>query len=143
MQAERRLIIAASAVILAMAGLTLFVTAAAQENNERLAFSNGQGTLTVGEGKFKINSVVVKLLSDRRAELTLGSDITIFLTATWSNHAESPEQIDLEMSRDSRGGMEGIGKVVLKDEGKAVASLTLKGISRATKRPVEARFEGK
>lgn len=142
MQAERRLIVAALVVILAMAGLTLFV-AAAQENNERLAFSNGQGTLRVGEGTFKLTSVILKLMPDQKAELTLASDITIFLTATWSNHAESPQEIDLEMSRDSRGGMEGIGKVILKDDGKAVARLSLKGISRATKRPVEATFEGK
>jgi len=143
MQAERRFIAAASVVTLVLAGLTLFV-AAAQEDKERLVSANGQGTLRVGEEKFKLNSVVVKLLPDQKAELILGSDITIFLTATWSNHAESQNEIDLDMTRsDSRGGLEGTGKVVLKNDGKAVASLTLKGISRATKRPVEASFEGK
>lgn len=143
MQAERRFIAAASVVTLVLASLTLFV-AAAQEDKERLVSANGQGTLRVGEEKFKLNSVVVKLLPDQKAELILGSDITIFLTATWSNHAESQNEIDLDMTRsDSRGGLEGTGKVVLKNDGKAVASLTLKGISRATKRPVEASFEGK
>jgi hypothetical protein len=121
---------------------TLFV-AAAQENGERLASSNGQGTLLVGDGKFKLHSVTVKLMPDQKAELILGSDIIIFLSATWSNHPESPQEIDLQMSTDSRGGFEGIGKVVLKDEGKGVARLTLKGISRTTKRQVEATFEGK
>ena len=143
MRAERRLIIATSVVILALAGVTLFV-AAAQESNERLAFSNGRGTLSVGDGKFKLNSVTVKLLPDQKAELTLGSDIIIFLTATWSNRPESKDEIDLDLTRsDSRGGLDGVGKLILKDEGKAVARLTLKGISRATKRPVVANFEGK
>ena len=142
MRAERRLIIAASVVILALAGLSLFV-AAAQESNERLAHSNGQGTLRVGDEKFKINSVIVKLIPDHKAELTLVSDITIFLTATWSNSAESQYEFNLDMTRDTRGGVEGSGKVVLKDDGKSVARLTLKGISRATKRQVEANFQGK
>ena len=143
MRAERRLIIAASVVILALASLSLFV-AAAQESNERLAHSNGQGTLRVGDDKFKINSVIVKLIPDHKAELTLVSDITIFLTATWSNSTQSQYEFDLDMTHtDSRGGLEGIGKVILKDDGKSVASLKLKGISRATKRQVEANFQGK
>lgn len=143
MHVKQRLIIAASAVILAIAGLTFFV-AAAQQDHERLVSSNGQGTLKVGDGKFKLNSVVVKLLPDQKAEVTLVSDITIFLTATWSNSAQSQNEILLDMrDGDSRGGFAGTGILLLKDEGKAVARLTLKGISRTTKRPVEANFEGK
>lgn len=142
MDGKRALIFAGSLLLVVMMGSALFV-GEAQENSERLAFSNGQGTLRVGDGKFKINSVVVKLMSDQKAELTLMSDIAIFLTATWSNRAESAQEFDLQISADSRGGMEGIGKVILKDDGKAVARLSLKGISRTTKRPVEANFEGK
>lgn len=153
MQVKQRLIKAASFVILALAGLTVFVVpalsvapaffvAAAQE--ERLVSSSGQGTLKVGDGKFKLNSVIVKLLPDQKAELTLSSDILIFLTATWSKSAESQNEILLDMrDGDSRGGFEGTGKLILKNEGKTVARLTLKGISRTTKRPVEANFEGK
>ena len=143
MQVKQKFIIAASAVIIAMAGLTVFV-AAAQEDAERLASSNGQGTLIVGDGKFKLSYVVVKLMPDQKAEITLGSDILIFLTGTWFNSSESPNEIVLDMTRrDARGGFEGTGKLTLKDEGKAIARLTLKGISRTTKRPVEANFEGK
>jgi hypothetical protein len=142
MEVERALVIAGALLFVVVLASALFV-GEAQENKERLAFSNGQGTLTVGEEKFKLNSVAVKLLSDQKAELTLVSDITVFLTATWSTHDESPQEIDLQMGGESRGGMEGTGKVVLKNEGKAVARLTLKGTSRATKRPVEANFEGK
>lgn len=144
MQVKQRLIIAASTVILAMAGLTLFVAAAQQGDKERLVSSSGQGTLIVGDGKFKLHSVIVKLLPDQKAEITLGSDILIFLTGTWSSGAESQNEINLDMTDgDSRGGFEGTGKVILKNDGKAVARFTLKGISRTTKRTVEANFEGK
>jgi len=109
-----------------------------------MAQSNGRGTLKVGDDQFKITSVVVKLIDDRRAELILVSDITIFLTATWSNHENTQQEFDLDMSgKDSRGGLEGAGKVVLGNNGKSVVRLNLKGFSRATRRPVEVNFEGK
>lgn len=142
MQDKRRFIIGATVFLLAM--LAMYFVTDAQENEERLAHSNGQGTLRVGDQKFKLTAVVVKLLPDGKAEVTLISDITIFLTATWSNHSGSPQQINLDMTGvDSRGGFEGDGKVLLANGGKSVGRLSLKGISRTTKRPVEVSFEGK
>ena len=142
MQAKRRLITAATVFLLAM--LVMYFAAKAQENEERLAHSNGQGTLKVGDQKFKITAVIIKLLPDRKAEVTLVSDITIFLTATWSNHTASPQEIDLNMTDgDSRGGLQGAGKAWLSQDGKSVARLNLQGISRTTKRAVEADFKGK
>ena len=142
MQAKRRLIVAVTVFLLAMF-VTYFV-GKAQENQERLAHSNGQGSLKVGDQKFKITSVIVKLLPDQKAEVTLVSDITIFLTATWSNHNASPQEILLDMTDgDSRGGFDGAGKASLGHDGKSVARLNLKGTSRATKRAVEVTFEGK
>lgn len=141
MQGKRRLIVATSVFILAM--VMLFVVAA-QENKERLASSNGQGTLRVGDENFKLDAVIVKLITDQKVEVILVSDITIFLTGTWSRHAGSPQEIDLQFSgTEARGGFEGVGKVTLGNEGKSVPRLTLKGASRTTKRPVEANFEGK
>ncbi len=143
MQAKRKLITAASVVLLASLGVAS-LGAKAQENQARLAQSSGRGTLKVGAEQFKITTVIIKLVDDRKAELTLISDITIFLTARWSNHAESQQEFDLDMSgSDSRGGLEGTGKVVLGNDGKSVTRLNLNGISRATKRPVEVNFEGK
>ena len=142
MQAKRRFIIGVTVFLLAM--LAMYFVTDAQESQERLAHSNGQGTLKVGDQKFKLTAVVVKLLPDRKAEITLISDITIFLTATWSNHSSSPQEINLDMTDgDSRGGFQGSGKVLLGNGGKSVGRLNLKGISRTTKRPVEVSFEGK
>ena len=63
MRGDRRFIMAALFLVLALVAITFFV-AEAQENNERLAVSNGQGTLKVGEERFQINSVIVKLLPE-------------------------------------------------------------------------------
>lgn len=142
MQVKRRLIIAVTVFLLPI--FVMYFAAKAQENQERLAHSNGQGFLKVGDQKFKITSVIVKLLPDHKAEVTLVSDITIFLTATWSNNTASPQDIDLDMTDgDSRGGFAGAGKASLGPDGKSVARLNLKGTSRATKRTVEVNFEGK
>jgi hypothetical protein len=130
-------------VLFLMLGAT-FVDAKAQENQSRLAVASGQGTLRVGEERFKINSVIVKLIEDRKAEITLVSDITVFLTGTWSNHGESREEVDLEVTGGaSPGGMEGRGKVFLTSDGKSLTRLSLKGMSRTSKRPVEANFAAK
>jgi len=143
MQVKRKLISAASIVVLGLLAMTS-LGAKVQENQERIAHSNGQGTLKVGHEQFKINSVIVKLIDDHKAELTIVSDITIFLTATWSNHAESQQELDLDMrDSDSRGGFEGTGQVVLGDDGKSITRFNLKGVSRATRRAIEANFEGK
>lgn len=130
-------------VLLLMLGAT-FVGSQAQDNQSRLAVASGQGTLRVGEERFKINSVIVKLIDDRKAEITLVSDITVFLTGTWSNHGESQEEVDLEVTGGaSPGGMEARGKVFLTSDGKSVTRLSLKGVSRTSKRPLEANFTSK
>ena len=139
---QRRLFIAATLVVLAVLGMT-FVSTKAQDSEERLAHSNGQGVLRVGDEKFKINTVIVKLMSERKAEITLVSDITVFVSATWSS-TQSPQEFDLEITGGaSPGGLDGRGKAVLSTDGKGVQRLYLKGVSRTTKRTVEANFEAK
>lgn len=143
MRRYRKLILTAFVFALAMLCVTLFV-AEAQEGQTLLAHANGNGTLRVGDEEFKISSAIVKLLPDHKAEITVVSDITVFVTATWSNNAESQHQFDLEFASGvSRGGLEGRGKVSLSDDNKSVKRLIVKGVSRTTKRAVEADFEGK
>jgi len=120
------------------------VVSRAQDGGERLAHSDGQGTLKVGEEKFKISSVVVKLLPDRKAEITLITDITVFLNATWSSRGDSQQEFDLEIvGGATASGLQGNGKLVLGNDGKSVNRLSLKGVSRTSKRTVEADFQGK
>lgn len=143
MSGERMLGLIALVATFVLLGAMYFV-GEAQETQSRLATARGQGTLRVGDERFKINSVIVKLIEDRKAEITLVSDITVFLEATWSSHGESQEEFDLEVTGGaSPGGVEGRGKVFLSSDGKAVTRLSVKGVSRTTKRIVEANFEGK
>ena len=142
MNSLQRLIPALLIAALLAVGPPLFVSRA--QDGERLAHSDGQGTLKVGEEKFKISSVVVKLLPDRKAEITLVTDITVFLNATWSNHGDSKQEIDLEIVGGAvASGLQGTGKLVLGNDGTAVNRLSLKGTSRTSKRTVQADFEGK
>ena len=143
MQLDRKLILAASIFVLAMLSAT-FLVANAQESQERMAHANGEGTLKIGDEQFKISSAIVKLLPDHTAEITLVADITIFLTAKWSNHPDSQQEFDLDVTGGAtRGGLDGAGKVSFSEDGKSIKRLTLKGVSRTSKRAVQADFEGK
>jgi len=117
--------------------------ASGQDTEPRLATANGTGTLKVGSETFKINSVIVKLFADKKAEITLVADITVFLEGTWST-ADPQQGIDLRISGSgSAGGLEATGKIVLSGDGKSVSRLKMKGIARLSKRNVEANFQGR
>ena len=90
----KQMIVAATLLVLSMFG-----TATAQEVNHRLLHANGQGTLKVGQEQFKVNGVVVKLLDDQKAEITLIADITIFISGTWSRNGEPARRSDLHKFR--------------------------------------------
>jgi hypothetical protein len=114
---------------------------AQQDGGSRMAHANGEGKLKIGQEQFKVNSVVVKLLDDGKVEITLIADITIFVTGTWVKTGES--DFDLNFTdATSRGGLDGTGKLTLGPDSKSLR-LTVKGKSRATKKPVEVEFVGK
>lgn len=142
MRSMRKVILTVIVVMLGILGPSLFV-GNAQEGQERLAHSNGQGVLKVGAEKFNISSVIVKLLPDRKAEITLVTDITVFLNATWSNRGESQQEFNLEIiGGATASGVQGTGSVVLGSDGKSVTKLSLKGVSRTSKRTIQADFQG-
>lgn len=142
MQFHRKILVAA--VVVVFATVCASRGALAQEKEARLAHANGVGTLKVGDETFKVSAVVVKLIDDRTAEVTLISDITVFVSGTWSSHAGSQREFDLELTGGaSGGGLQGSGTVMLGSDGKSVVRLNIKGASRTTKRPFEANFEGK
>lgn len=141
MQVHRKLLIATSILMLAMLTGTLLV-AQAQETQYRLANSSGNGTLKVGGETFKITSVVVKLMDDQKAEITLISDITVFLSGTWSEKTDQKEKIDLIITGGATpGGLDATGKLIISQDGKSVLRLTMNGASHTRKRPFEVTFE--
>jgi hypothetical protein len=116
---------------------------AQQDGGSRLAHANGEGKLKIGQEQFKVNGVVVKLMDDGKVEITLIADITIFVTGTWAKNADSQQDFDLSFTdATSRGGLDGSGKLTLGPDNSGLR-LTVKGKSRATKKPIEVAFVGK
>jgi hypothetical protein len=120
--------------------LLLFATTgiASAEQKYRLGTAKGNGTLKVGSEEFKITSVVIKLLENGKAEINLISEITIFISGTWSRGA-TPNEINLQISGGASASFEGTGKLVVRDR-KTIDRLDLQGTSRATKRQIEVNF---
>jgi hypothetical protein len=115
----------------------------AKVQQDRLAHANGDGRIKVGQEQFKINAVSVKLLDDHKTEIILVADITIFLSGTWSQNADSQDDFDIQITGGaSPGGLEGGGKLTLGKDPKDVR-LTLKGKSLTSKKNVEVYFAGK
>jgi len=143
MQPKRKTLTAALVLMLMILAASS-VVAQAQESQSRLATASGNGTLRVGREQFKVTFVIVKLLDDHKAEVTLVSDITVFVSGTWSSDAEHPQWIGLEITGGAApGGLEGTGKLFLSADSKSVARLTIKGVNRNTSRGIQLDFEGK
>jgi hypothetical protein len=131
----------AAASILVLSIVSTPVVAKVQQ--DRLAHANGDGRIKVGQEQFKINAVSVKLLDDHKTEIILVADITIFLSGTWSQNADSQDDFDIQITGGaSPGGLEGGGKLTLGKDPKDVR-LTLKGKSLTSKKNVEVYFAGK
>ena len=112
--------------------------AAPQTLTSLLATAHGQGTLTVGQEVFKVSGVVVKLKEDGTGELTLITDLQLFVTCTWSATADLSEGIDLKLTAGETSA-QGSGKLFLRPDGKAIASLSIDGSSN-TKRKLKLKF---
>jgi hypothetical protein len=139
---QTHLSIVLAAVLLA--SLPPAVVVAAQQPNSLVASANGEGTITLGKEKFKINAVVVKLFEDGKAEINLVTDITIFISGTWARDASDEKTINLQITGGSAtSNLAGTGKLVLTDDRKSFASLKLEVVNKAVKRTIKAEFVAK
>jgi len=103
--------------------LAMPTLAAPQEPASLLLTAKGKGTMTVGKEEFKVTTVVVKLKDDGGAEITLVTDLQLFVTGTWSKVADSGE-IDLKITGGATGGgAQGSGKLFLRPEAKSIDRL--------------------
>ena len=115
---------------------------AGQDSKSVLATANGNGTLKIGQEEFKIFTVVIKLLETGKAEITLVSDITVFVNGSWSRDGDSQGTIKLAITGTATGGgFEGHGGVLLKNEGKSIDRLWIQGASKTRKKPIEVSFQ--
>jgi ABC-type uncharacterized transport system YnjBCD substrate-binding protein len=129
--------------------LVLAVTASAQDNKSIVAHANGDGTLKIGDEKFKVSTVVIKLFEDSKAEINLVSDITIFVSGTWSWKDDSKQVINLKISGGATGGgVEANGELFLRDsteagQRRAIDRVSLDGTSKTTHRGMTLNFQAK
>ena len=116
-------------------------SAAPQGITSLLASARGDGTLKVGQEVFKVSTVVVNLKEDGTGEVTLVTDLQLFLQCTWTAPAELSKGIDLKITGGATaGGATGSGKLFLKPDEKSIASLTIEATSNTVKRKIEVKF---
>jgi len=137
----RQRIGAITATLTLLTSLAMPNSAAPQGLTSLLATANGQGTLTVGKEVFKVNFVVVKLKEDGTAEVTVVTDLQLFVAGTWSAPADLSQGIDLKIAGGTNAGTaSGSGKLFLRPDGKSIASLNIEGMSTAAKRKFQLKF---
>jgi len=124
--------------------LLLIPAFAFQEQKSRVASADGEGTLRIGRETFKVSTVVVKLIEDGTAEITLVTDITVFVSGTWKRSNDSEKVIDVNITgAATKGGVEGSGKIFISDDGKSLAKLKFQAVNKITNRSVELDFVAK
>ena len=126
-------------VLLALPGM-----AGGQQPKSLVASANGEGTIKLGKEEFKIYAVVVKLFEDGKAEINLVTDITVFVSGTWSGGDDVQKGINLHITGNVVAGrLEGSGKLFLRDDRKSIASLNLEVLNKGTKKTIKANFTAK
>ena len=140
MKLNRKLFVI-TAQILLLASFALPNSHPQQKLKSLLVNANGKGTLTVGDEVYKVTNVVVKLDEDGTGEITLVTNLQLFVQCTWSAPADLSQGIDLKITGGiSVGSAEGSGKLLLRSEGKDIASLTIEASGNARKKRIELTF---
>ncbi|HEV7473623.1 MAG TPA: hypothetical protein VGN90_06230 [Pyrinomonadaceae bacterium] len=143
MKVSRKLFVITATLTL-LASLAVPNLAAPPEFTSLQATARGQGTLNVGREVFKVHAVVVKLREDGTGELTLITDLQLFVTCSWSAPADLSKGIDLTIRGETTStGATGTGKLMLSPDGTSIVSLSLQGSSNIGKRKVILNFVAK
>jgi hypothetical protein len=127
-----------------IATLTLFTLipmptlAAPLELSKLFATAHGKGTLKVGRELFQVNNVVVKLKEDGTGEITLVTDLQLFVTCTWSAGADLSKGINLTLTGGAISA-QGSGQLFLRADGESIDRLSIEG-SSSTKRKIQLKF---
>ena len=125
--------------------LALGSVAFAQDPQPSLvASANGEGKIKLGKEEFKLNAVVVKGFQDGKIEINLITDITVFISGTWSRANENDKAIDVKISGGSTSGnLDGGGKLFLTDDRKSITGLKLQLVNKISKKTITADFTAK
>src|SRR5215467_952257 len=106
-----------------------------QEPKSVVAHANGTGTIKLGDEEFKVSAVVVKLFEDGKTEISIVSDITIFMSGTWTRSADNANVINLKITAGAASsGVEATGDMYLRDDKqadhRAIDRIALQGESK-------------
>jgi hypothetical protein len=125
--------------------LVLGSVAFAQDPQPSLVLSaNGEGKIKLGKEEFNLNAVVVKGFQDGKIEINLVTDITVFISGTWSRANETDKTIAVKITGNSMSSnLDGGGKIFLTDDRKSITSLKLQVANKMTKKIVTADFVAK
>lgn len=113
-----------------------------------VAHANGTGTIKLGDEVFKVTAVVAKLFENGKIEISIISDITIFMSGTWTRSADSANSIKLKITAGAAGsGVDASGDLNLREdsqgEQKAIDNISLQGESKTTHQVVSLDFKAK
>ena len=112
-----------------------------QDSESIVAHANGNGLLKYGDEEFKVTSVVIKLFKDGKAEINLISELTIFVSGTWSRDTDS-KKFNLKIKGGTTGsGVEATGELTLRGESRSIDRVSLQGKSKTTHRNVSLNFQ--
>jgi len=112
-----------------------------RDSESIVAHANGNGLLKYGDEEFKITAVVIKLFKDGKAEINVISELTIFVSGTWSRDTNS-KKINLKITGGATGsGVEATGELTLRGESKSIDRIFLEGESKTTHRKVTLEFQ--
>ena len=127
-----------------LALLALPGIAVGQQPKSLVASANGEGTIKLGKEGFKIYAVVVKLFEDGKAEINLVTDITVFISGTWSGGDDVQKGIDLHITGNvAASTLDGGGKLFLTEDRKSIVSLKLEVLNKTTRKHIKADFVAK
>jgi len=109
-----------------------------------VASANGEGTIKLGKEEFKLNAVVVKGFQDGKIEINLVTDITVFISGTWSRANDNDKIIAVKITGNSTSGnLDGGGKLILSDDRKSITGLKLQVVNKITRKTITADFTAK
>src|SRR5215213_1174155 len=112
-----------------------------QDSESIVAHAKGNGLLKYGDEEFKVTSVIIKLFKDGKAEINLITDLTIFVSGTWSRDTSS-KKINLKITGGATGsGVDANGELTLRGESKSIDHVFLEGQSKTTHRKVRLDFQ--
>ena len=136
-----RKLFAITTLLLLLASFALSHADPQQKLTSLLANAHGKGTLTVGDEVYKVTNVVVKLDEDGTGEITLVTDLQLFVECTWSAPVDHAQGINLKIT----GGIsidtaEGFGKLLLRPDGTDIASLSMEASGNARKKKIQLTF---